>query len=85
MIPKIKNVRNKDDYILAVVFENDTMKEYDVKALMKRNKSFEILKDKVIFSMVKVEPGGYGISWNDDIDLSEHELWINGKEISMRN
>jgi len=25
--------------------------------------------------------GGYGISWNDDIDLSEYELWTNGVEL----
>jgi hypothetical protein len=23
--------------------------------------------------------GGYGISWSDSIDLSESELWLNGK------
>lgn len=32
--------------------------------------------------MVQVDPGGYGISWNDNVDLSENELWINGKEIT---
>ena len=29
---------------------------------------------------VKVDAGGYGISWNDNIDLSSNELWENGKE-----
>jgi hypothetical protein len=28
---------------------------------------------------VRVDPGGYGISWNDHIDLSEYELWTNGE------
>jgi hypothetical protein len=27
--------------------------------------------------------GGYGISWNDEIDLSEYELWTNGAEVVM--
>jgi len=27
-------------------------------------------------------PGGDGISWNDDIDLSEYELWTNGEPIT---
>jgi hypothetical protein len=31
---------------------------------------------------VTVDPGGYGISWNDDIDLSEYELWTNGQDAS---
>ena len=33
-----------------------------------------------LFDQVKVDVGGYGISWNDDLDLSCEELWINGKE-----
>ena len=28
-----------------------------------------------------VDVGGYGIVWNDDVDLSCDELWENGKEI----
>jgi hypothetical protein len=27
---------------------------------------------------VKIESGGYGLVWNEDIDISEYELWKNG-------
>jgi hypothetical protein len=30
---------------------------------------------------VKVDPGGYWVSWNDEADLSEYELWVNGRLI----
>jgi len=30
---------------------------------------------------VRVDSGGYGISWNDDVDLSEYEIWTNGVEV----
>ena len=30
----------------------------------------------------KVDVGWYGISWNDFIDLSEYELYINSKEVA---
>ena len=33
------------------------------------------LKNKVLFAQAKVDAGGYGVSWNDDIDISEYELW----------
>jgi len=36
-----------------------------------------------LFEQVKVDTGGFGISWNDDIDLSCDELYINGKDISF--
>ena len=39
---------------------------------------FAALKDPVLFRNVQVDPFGYGIFWNDDIDLSESELWLNG-------
>ena len=81
MVPKIKDIKVKDDYKLIVLFDNNQAKEYDVKMLIERHKSFHILKDKMIFSMVKVDAGGYGISWNDDIDLSEYELWKNGRDV----
>lgn len=34
-----------------------------------------------MFSSVVVDQGGYGIIWNDDIDISCDELWANGVEI----
>ena len=34
-----------------------------------------------LFEQVKVDAGGYGISWNDEIDLSCDELYHNGKVI----
>ncbi|WP_028309297.1 DUF2442 domain-containing protein [Desulfitibacter alkalitolerans] len=81
MVPKIKDIKVKDDYKLIVLFDNNQAKEYDAKMLIERHKSFHVLKDKMIFSMVKVDAGGYGISWNDDIDLSEYELWKNGRDV----
>jgi hypothetical protein len=42
---------------------------------------FKPLMNPVLFQQAKVDIGGYGISWNDDIDISEYEAWINGSEI----
>jgi hypothetical protein len=33
--------------------------------------------------LVKVEPSGYGISWTDELDCSEGELWEKGVEIPL--
>lgn len=80
MIPKIKEVRAEKNYVLLVTFDNEQIKEYDMKPLLDDNR-FSLLKDKIIFNMVKVDVGGYGISWNDDIDLSENEIWTKGKQV----
>ena len=31
-----------------------------------------------MFATVSVDVGGYGIVWNDELDLSYEELWENG-------
>ncbi len=77
MYPKIKNVDAKDDYFLIVNFDNGVRKKYDFKKNF-TNPTFQDLRDKNLFRQVKVDSGGYGISWNDELDLSEYELWVNG-------
>lgn len=52
---------------------------YDVKPLLAQWKPFEALTQiDGLFGQVKVDQGGYGISWNDEIDLSCNELWEGG-------
>ena len=42
---------------------------------------FAPLKNMAFFRAMKVEPGGYAVSWNDEIDISEHELWSRGQPV----
>jgi hypothetical protein len=77
MYPKITGIKADDDYILIIKFDNGMQKRYDFKRNLKRS-IFQALNDKFLFKQVKIDPGGYGISWNDDLDLSEYELWENG-------
>ncbi|MCK4766376.1 MAG: DUF2442 domain-containing protein [Candidatus Aminicenantes bacterium] len=77
MYPKIKDVYVDKGYILVVNFENGVQKKYDFNRNFD-NPVFRDLKNEYLFKQVKVDTGGYGISWNDDLDLSENELWKNG-------
>jgi len=77
-IPRIAAVRATERSELLVRFENGIEKTYDCAPLLSRP-PFELLKVPAFFRTVRVDPGGYGISWNDDIDLSEYELWTNGR------
>lgn len=78
MFHKIKNVLPKENLIIEVEFENKIKKEYDLKKVINKWKIFEQLEDKELFKKVKVDVGGYGVSWNEDIDLSCEEIWENG-------
>lgn len=79
---KIKNVSTLPDMRLTVHFVNGTTKIYDVRPLEKRFSAFRSLEDKALFDKVEVDQGGYGIVWNDDLDLSCDELWENGTEVA---
>jgi hypothetical protein len=77
---KIENISPLKDYTLAVEFSDGTTRIYDVKALFEKWPIFKELKNHNLFSNVKIDIGGCGISWNDDIDISSEELFYNGKE-----
>ena len=78
--PKIVSVQPLENKKLLVKFANGVEKIYDFTPLLSLDR-FEILKNDAFFKAVKVDAGGYGISWNDDTDLSEYELWTNSVEV----
>jgi hypothetical protein len=80
--PKILSVQVQEHKKLLIKFVNGTEKVYDCAQLL-RMEMFQLLKNDAFFKSVKVDAGGYGISWNDEIDLSEYELWTNGAEVVM--
>jgi hypothetical protein len=80
--PTILSVQVQEDKKLLVKFDNGVEKFYDCTQLLSME-MFQLLKNDAFFKSVKVDVGGYGISWNDEIDLSEYELWTNGVEVVM--
>ena len=78
--PKINSVRVISNYKLEITFENNQKKIYDCTPLL-NDENFKPLEDKSLFKNVQVDKFGYGIIWNPQVDLSESELWINGKSI----
>lgn len=81
MFHKIKDVVALPDMQLSVQFANGTTKIYDAKPLISAMPVFSALEDYALFSSVNVDTGGYGIVWNDDLDLSCDELWEHGQEV----
>ena len=80
-IPRIEQVKPQDGHILLVSFTNGEMKKYDINPLLNKD-MFEPLKNQAFFNNVHVEPGGYAVAWNSEIDISEYELWKHGEEIT---
>ncbi len=60
-----------------VTFSNQEKRKYDVSPLLSLG-MFVPLNEPAFFKNVKVDAGGYALVWNEDIDISEYELWTNG-------
>ena len=77
---KVVTVKPLENFLLEVSFKDGSRKKYDVTPLFSKWEAFLALRDiPGLFDLVAVEPSGYAISWNDEIDLSADELWNNGK------
>ena len=83
MFHKVKNVFVLPDYKLSVQFSEGVTKLYDVKPLFDKIPAFKAFeKNPKKFSEVSVDTGGYGIVWNDELDLSCDELWEHGVQVN---
>ncbi|MBQ8292174.1 MAG: DUF2442 domain-containing protein [Bacilli bacterium] len=80
MFHKVKFVAYNPDYKLTVQFSEGVTKIYDLKQVINKIEAFKIFEERpYLMEDVKVDTGGYGIIWNDELDLSCDELWKNGK------
>ena len=79
MFQTVSSVEPLADFRLLVGFNNGNKKIYDVKPLFSKWAVFKTLENVPgIFRCVQVDTGGYGVVWNDEIDLSCNELWEGG-------
>lgn len=79
MFHKIKSITPLADFKLSIQFSEGITKRYDLKQLFGKIPAFDCLKDHPEeFYSATVDVGGYGVVWNDELDLSCDELWEHG-------
>lgn len=79
MFHKIKSVTPLPEFRLLIHFCDGSARKYDTKPLFQEIKAFQAFQVQPgLFEQVRVDTGGYGISWNDHLDLDGEELWVNG-------
>ena len=75
--PKIHCAKAINHHVLSIEFNNGEKKLYDISPLLTKE-MFLPLQNPDFFKNVQVEAGGYAVFWNEEIDISEYELWIHG-------
>ena len=81
MYYKITSLVALDDYILLLGFSNGEYKKFDLKPLMTKYPVFKDLETiPNLYKQVKIDIGGYGIVWNDYLDLDGTGLYEKGEK-----
>lgn len=79
MFVKITSVATLPDYVLLVGFSTGEFKQFDIKPLINKYPPFKMLTQiNGLYDQAKIDMGGYGIVWNDDLDLSADGLYKQG-------
>jgi hypothetical protein len=79
--PLIDAVKPQADKRLLVRFRNGITKLYDCRRILK-SPVFEPLRDNdALFRRARADKHGYGVIWNDELDLAESEVWLGGKVV----
>ena len=78
--PKIKAVEPLAHQRLMVSFHNGEQRLYDFGSQLD-SPPFAPLRNEALFKCARVDIGGYGVIWNDEIDIAESELWLNGQPV----
>lgn len=79
MFYKMRTLTPLPGFNLEVSFETGEKRRYDVKTLFDRFPVFKRLMENDLFEKATLSPGGYGVIWNDDIDLAGDEIYYGGE------
>lgn len=85
MTHRIQAVTAKENFIIEALFYGGEIKQYDIKPLFDIFPQFlAFVTVQNLFNQVAVEAGGYGISWNDELDLDAETIWEDGILIEIQ-
>ncbi len=85
MTHRIQSVVARDNFIIEAVFYSGDIVQYDAKQLLPKFPQFSVfwtMDD--LFKSVSVDAGGYGVSWNDELDLDAETIWEDGIFIEVQ-
>lgn len=81
---RIEDVLPLEDYCLLVFFRDGTVKKCDMKKHFEETNTFHILlKKPEYFDHAQMQIGGYGVSWDVNMTVSDATLYRIGKKVPL--
>lgn len=69
---------------LLVFFRDGKLKKVDIKKVSDKDVRLSaIIKQDILFNSVMIQPGGYGVYWNDKVMIADYLLYGLGEEIPL--
>ena len=79
MFVKITSLATLPDFVLLVGFSTGEYKKLDLKPLIEKYPPFRALaQTKGLFETARIDVGGYGVVWNDDLDIAADGVYERG-------
>ncbi len=84
MFHKITSLQTKENYILIAGFANNKVKKFDLKPYIDKYEPFkQFIAQPNLFEKAKIDIGGYGVVWNDNLDISADGIYEKGVDYSI--
>ena len=81
MFHTIKEITSLENLEIKVIFHGGIEKSYDIRKMFDPFPQMKELENGDLFKSAVLDPGGYGISWNDELDIDAEEIWEDEEEI----
>ena len=75
-------VRFLDDVKLELTYQDGAIVRYDMSVLFSKYPQLEELRrNRELFTHGRLDPGGYGVIWNDDLDIDATGIYEEGEVV----
>lgn len=81
---KVEDIIPLSGAFLLVFFRDGKVKKCNIKDIVRNNKRFEVLLNSPqLFAGVKIQSGGYGITWGQELDIADSVLYDSGEHVPL--
>ena len=86
MFHKITSLATLPDFVLLVGFSDGEFRQFDLKPYIEQYPPFRSLAEiNGLYEQAKIDAGGFGIVWNDELDVSAEGVYERGIACSKPN
>ena len=82
MFIRATRVRFLEDVVLELTFQDGRIVRYDMSNMFSKHPQLEELRtNRQLFESGHLDPGGYGVIWNDDLDFDAMSVYEDGEVV----